>query len=165
MSLRTTHTHAVAFAAVLGLVVSLIPSGRLTAATPSAANVVRAIYRDHFSHNQRWDITFKRHRAQLASSLLAAFKVDDDWADAHPDEVPNLDGDPLTSSQEMSNGYSVGAATRDGSDEVVPVKIRLGPETRTVRVRLTLERGTWCIANIFYDEGPDLVAILTAPHE
>ena len=74
------------------------------------------------------DITFKRHRAQLASSLLAAFKVDDDWADAHPDEVPNLDGDPLTSSQEMSNGYSVGAATRDGSDEVVPSKYDSGPK-------------------------------------
>ena len=153
------------------LVLALLVAGAAPAQTrPAKAPVsptafVTAIYRDHFAHNQRWDITFKRHHAQFAKPLLDAFAEDDKWAAAHPDEVPNLDGDPLTSSQEMCRGYSVGAATEDGEDMIVPVTIRIPPETRTVRVKLVLTNGTWQIANILYDEGPDLVTLLKEPHQ
>jgi hypothetical protein len=32
-------------------------------------------------------------------------------------------------------------------------------------VRLSRSNGTWQIANIIYDEGPDLVTLLKQPHE
>jgi hypothetical protein len=131
--------------------------------TPTA--FVTAIYRDHFAHKQRWDITFKRHRAQFAQPLLDAFAEDDRWSEAHPDEVPNLDADPLTGSQETVDSYTVGTATADGEDMIVPVTTRIESEKRTARVRLSRSNGTWQIANIIYDEGPDLITLLKQPHE
>lgn len=131
----------------------------------SATTMVKAMYRWHFAHRQRWDLTFARHRSRFAAPLLAAFAAEDRWCAAHPDEVGNLDGDALTNSQEMATGYAVGAAARDGSaGAVVPVTVRIAPETRAVRVRLVVERGIWRIADIEYGDGPSLKAILEMPH-
>jgi hypothetical protein len=32
-------------------------------ASPNPASVVRALYQDHFAHEQRWDLTYQRQRA------------------------------------------------------------------------------------------------------
>jgi hypothetical protein len=64
----------------------------------------------------------------------------------------------------MTDSYSVETPTLDGTDTIVPVRVVIGPETRTVRVRLTPNGASWRIANVLYDEGPDLLAILRLPH-
>lgn len=157
--------------AALAVALSTVPASALAATAPpaptlaSATAFVKEMYRSHFARNQRWDLTYARYRSRFAAPLLAAFAAEDRWSKKHPDEVGNLDGDALTSGQDMATGYAVGEATADGDAAVVPVTVKFDGETRAIRVRLVVERGTWHVADIEYPEGPSLKALLEAPHQ
>jgi hypothetical protein len=128
------------------------------AATDPAA-VVTALYRDHFAHEQSWDETFKRNRAQFDPAFLALIDEVNRKQAATPDEIVGLDFDPLTNAQEEASEYQVKDLTREGDGAIVSVSVRHGTERRQVRVRLVPAGARWLVTNILYDEG-DLVAIL-----
>jgi hypothetical protein len=131
------------------------------AADADPAAVVSKLYSYHFAHRQYFEVTYKKQRALFAPKLVTEFAAADKYNKTHPDEVPNLDGDPLTDSQEPAEAYTVGATTREGADAIVAVDVRLDETTtRHIRVRLTPSRETWRIANVLYAEGLDLVKIL-----
>src|SRR5205085_470741 len=90
-----------------------------TVDTPAA--VVRAVYRTHFSNQQRFDLTLKRERARFAAPLLALLDADGKAAAANAEEVVGLDFDPLTNSQEAAGSYTVGEARIEGAMATVPV--------------------------------------------
>lgn len=156
---RTSTAAARAFIAALVVTVAVAacPAAQATATTPKG--IVTAIYRYHFAHKQRWDLTFKRYRTMFSKDLLAAFDDNDKRQAASPDEVVGLDGDPLTDSQEMCDGYTVTGSAVDGANTVVSVDVRIEKEHRTVRVRFIKDGAAWKIDNILYAEG-DLVTIL-----
>ena len=131
------------------------------AAEADAAAVVSKLYYFHFAHRQYFEVTYEKQRALFAPSLIKAFTAADKYNKLHPDEAPNLDGDPLTDSQEPAEAYTVGATTLEGADAIVAVDVKLDETTtRHVRLRLTPSGQTWRIANVLYAEGPDLVKIL-----
>jgi hypothetical protein len=149
-------------AAVLLLAAAAAAAEPVLTDEPSGpAAVLSKLYRFHFAHGQTFEVTYRKQRALFAPSLIAAFTAADRYAAAHPDEAPSLDGDPLTDSQEPAEAYTVGATTREGSDAIVAVDVRLDEATtRHLRVRLAPSGPTWRISNVLYAEGSDLVKIL-----
>ena len=150
----------IGFALAITVIVAAGLAGARAADDP--ASVVKALYKDHFAHEQRWDLTVKNHRAAFAPALLALLDEDERRAAANPDEIVGLDFNPFTNMQEEATGYEVGAATRDGAEAIVPVAVKLGGESQTIRVRLTQVDGAWRVANLHYAEG-DLVDYLEQP--
>jgi hypothetical protein len=142
---------------ILAVIVAASFAGARAADDP--ASVVKALYKDHFAHEQRWDLTVKNHRDAFAPALLALIDEDDRRAAGNPDEIVGLDFNPITNMQEEATGYEVGAATKDGADAIVPVTVRIGSESQVIRVRLIQIDGAWRVANLHYSEG-DLVGIL-----
>jgi hypothetical protein len=128
-------------------------------ASPGAAEVVAALYRDHFAHEQNFDGTYDRQRALFAPTLAALLDADARAAAASPDEVVGLDFDPLTDAQETMTAFEVGPAARDGADTIVPVTLRLDAQRSEVRVRLAQSGGRWRVTNLHYPHG-DLVSLL-----
>jgi len=128
--------------------------------TPDA--VVRALYKDHFSHKQRSDLTIKRNRLVFTPELRRLLDEDARKSAAHPDEIVGLDFDIFTNAQEEAIGYEVGQPIYQQTEAVVPVAVKFGPEPNTLRVHLGLVGGRWLVSNIAYDES-DLVTILKTP--
>lgn len=126
---------------------------------PDAATVVAALYRDHFTHEQNWDATYRRQRALFAPELAALLDADSRAAAANADEVVGLDFDPLTDAQDTMAGFEVGTSARDGADAVVPVTLRLDTARSELRIRLARSGVQWRVANIHYPHG-DLASLL-----
>ncbi len=125
--------------------------------TSDPAAVVDTIYRDFFAHGQVEEGTFKRHRAQFSPELRALWEADRRESVALEGEgVTGLDVDPFTDMQDYVQGCSIGTATREGNDALVPVTV--GPVK--IQVRLTQSNDTWLITNFDYGGGDNLVKTL-----
>ncbi len=152
--------------AALALAALLLP-GALAAQRPAArpapapAAVARAFFAFHFAHDMGFDAAAVRLRRRfLADDLLALCRAYFARPDT-PDEVPPVDGDPFTDSQEYPQGFRVGAARVAGDSALVPVTMtwRWGEE-RPVTLVFTRGGGAWRIADVRYREGPSLRALL-----
>jgi hypothetical protein len=151
------------FAAALVACLAVAAVAAPPASDPAA--VVRALYRAHFAHKQRWDLTIKQNRKMFEPELLALLDESERKQAANPDEVVGLDFDPITDSQEIASSYRIGATTRDGADAIVAVRVVIAKtDARTIRYRLSPAGGTWRVANILYESG-DLVSFLREPVE
>lgn len=83
---------------------------------------------------------------------------------AHPwpkDEVPPIDGDPFTNSQEYPARFSVGAEEPRVIVVDVPVELADAFGKRTVVYRTTRERGRWMIDDVAFEDGGKLSDLLT----
>jgi hypothetical protein len=140
--------------------------GGRTADTTAVA-VVRAFYTFHFAHDMGFSAaTARRRAAWLAPDLLARCRA----YFARPsnkDEVPSIDGDPFTDSQEYPRSFRVEAPTAPRSaaltsdTALVPVTlIWPGTERRTLTVVVVAARGSWLIADVRYPEGHSLRQLL-----
>ncbi|HEX9147704.1 MAG TPA: hypothetical protein VF958_00955 [Thermoanaerobaculia bacterium] len=87
--------------------------------TPSAT--VRAFYAFHFAH----DMAFTPESVRVKNRWLAPVLVDlcESYfrRPASSEEVPEIDGDPFTDSQEYPKRFRVGAARVSGEAARVPV--------------------------------------------
>lgn len=80
---------------------------------------------------------------------------------APPDEVPAINGDPFTNSQEYPSRFSVGLARVKG--ERAEVLVRFSGHGRQERLHLLLQRepnGGWRIDDVRYADGSALRALL-----
>lgn len=77
-----------------------------------------------------------------------------------PGEVPSIDGDPFTDSQEYPTRFAVDKALRDGGTATVPVTMADAWRTRTLDYKLRRESGGWRLDDIVYPEGGSLRALL-----
>ena len=134
-----------------------------------AAATVKAFYAFHFTHN--FDFSERaiklRHRwldENLYSLLLAEWKKSNS---ANQDEVPDLDGDPFTNSQDPPATFRLGESKQDEKNASVIVFFiwkEKGKviEERQVEVKLTKSASGWKIANIIsgQEEDDDLLRLL-----
>jgi len=131
------------------------------AATSPAVSVVHAFYTFHFSHGMGFTEEGVRARAAwLAPDLLAKcaayFKKP-----AAKDEVPDIDGDPFTDSQEYPGSFRVGQARTSGSVAMVPVVLSWPDRERRVQVELHAVRGSWKISDLIYEGGESFRQLLS----
>jgi hypothetical protein len=136
----------------------------LAAAATAAAATVWAFYAFHFSHDMAFTrAAVRARRPWLSPDLLARcrayFAKPDD-----PNEVPAIDGDPFTDSQEYPRTFRVGAATVEGDTARVPVAmVWPGTDGRIVTVVLVSVGGAWRIADVRYAGGePSLRELLAS---
>lgn len=88
------------------------------------------------------------------------------WQDARSsgDEVGALDGDPLFNAQDMRiSNFSVREGTVGPQGAQVAVHFKNLGEKHQIVFRLVLEKTSWKIANIEYDDGSSLLGILKTP--
>jgi len=74
-----------------------------------------------------------------------------------PDEVPVIDGDPFTDSQEYPNSFRVGAPRVSGATALMPVSFQWPDgRKRSVTVELVMNSRRWLIDDIRYSDGRSL---------
>jgi hypothetical protein len=119
-------------------------------ASAKPADVVRTFYTYHFAH----DMGFSEAAVRERSAWLAPELVDLCHAyfqkPVRPDEVPDVNGDPFTDSQEYPKSFSVGRPSVSDTIMRVPVTLSWPDHRRTIRVLLKVVDGSWRITNITY---------------
>jgi hypothetical protein len=101
----------------------------------------------------------KSHRAWYSKSLDAAMTRY--FARPAPeDEVPAIDGDPFTDSQEYPSRFSVGKARVAGDQAEVPVRFSDAFSDRSMLYLLKREGGAWHVDNLRFSSGETLLGLL-----
>jgi len=77
-----------------------------------------------------------------------------------PDEVPDIDGDPFTFSQEYPDQYELAPARIKGAQAQVPVRFRLEKSRWKLTLLLRQEAGHWRVDDVLYDDGSRLTNTL-----
>ena len=130
-------------------------------APPAPAAVVQAFYTQHFAH----DMAFTEASVQAKAVWLAPDLVERCRTylkkPVSPDEVPDINGDPFTDSQEYPTSFRVGKPTISGTSARVPVVLSWKGRTRTIVVQLAQLEGKWLISDFAYDSG-SLRALLSS---
>ena len=148
-------------AALAGFAAPALASAGRQADT-TAAGVVRAFYAYHMAHNAGFTASAVRRRARwLTPQLLEACRAY--FAKPRPnDEVPPIDGDPFTDSQDIPTSFSVGAASLSADTARVGVTFSWPDGPHAVTVILARPRGAWRIADVRYESGPSFTALLAS---
>jgi hypothetical protein len=146
-----------------------------TSQEAGAAVAVNAFYRFHISHNKDFtarNIQLRRRffTAQFYQALLDEIKRQAAYSKAHPDEVPDYDGDPLTNSQEYPDSFRVGKQVMDGERAKVTVTLlwsartSRGKDKRDIIAVAVKAPSGWLIDDIINDEGSSVRAEFTKAH-
>jgi len=147
----------------LGLALA-VPAPSATAPSPSA--VAQAFYAYHFAHDMAFTPEGVTARsAWLAPDLLALCRSY--FArPSRPDEVPEIDGDPFTDSQEYPGSFNLGKAVV--SENTARVKVSFsgpGKTRRSLQVILARVDGSWLISDVEYGEGRSFRKLLATNPE
>lgn len=158
---RSALTAGVALAAALLLPARAVPEQAGT----SARAVVRAFYAYHMAHNAGFTPAALKRRARwLSPGLLARCRTY--FATPQPpDEVPPIDGDPFTDSQDYPTAFRIGGVTEAGDTARVRVTLTWpgpGGDRRTVTAVLLRAVGAWRIDDVRPGDGPSLRELLAA---
>jgi len=140
-----------------------------------AAAAVNAFYRFHISHNKDFtarNIQLRRRffTAQFYQVLVDEIKRQAAYNKAHPDEVPDYDGDPLTNSQQYPDSFRVGKQVMDGNRARVTVSLMWsartsrGKDKRDIIAVAVKAASGWLIDDIINDEGSSVRAEFTKAH-
>lgn len=134
-------------------------TGRLAAAdAPEGA--VQALLEMHFAGDMGFDARTLAPKQRYLSARLQQL-ARGYLARAQPaDEVPNINGDPFTDSQEYPTRFAVGRAQGSGEQALVPVRLADGYSQRTLTYRMVREGGAWRLDDVRYAHGPALAALL-----
>ena len=135
------------------------PEGVKSANAIAARQTVVNLYKQH---KKRSPFFQTRSRALLDKYFIGT-TADLLWKDAHSsgDEVGALDGDPLFNAQEMQiTDFVVQEETGGELFRAVPVSFKNFGQKHQIVFHLVLMKTGWRIANIEYEDGPNLVQIL-----
>jgi len=126
----------------------------------SATEVVAAFYQFHFQNDMGFTReTVDRRARWLAPELRKA--IAGYFARPRPaDEVPPINGDPFTNTQEYPQSFNVVGSRLTVTGAEVDVAFAVGPEVRSVTVVLVHDGGEWRIADLRANGGPTFRAIL-----
>jgi len=133
--------------------------GALAADTSPAAVVERLLER-HFAGTMVFDAPHLAHLApwltsELTDGIRRYFAKPQD-----PGEVPPIDGDPFTDSQDYPTRFAVGSATVHGDAAVVPARFSFGVDSRVIEYLLRRERGGWLVNDLRYERQGTLRRLL-----
>jgi hypothetical protein len=121
---------------------------------------VQGLLEAHFASDMGFaPASVKAKRTWLSSHLkqaIARYFARPEMAD----EVPAVDGDPFTDSQEYPKRFAVGKALVLKDAAQVPVHFTDGFRDRTVEYDLLRDRGTWRLNDLRYEGGATLLDLL-----
>ena len=152
------------------------PAKAQTAGPQDAAlRAVRSFYAFHLAHNKGFTVRNVQLRkrfltAEFYGLLLQELKRQAAEIKAHPDEVPDFDGDPFTDSQEYPDSYRAGKAETNGDLAKVTVTLlwsartSRGRDKRDIVVEVTKSGAGWLINDIVNNEGSRLRDELKREH-
>ena len=127
----------------------------------SPESVVLDLMRVHLSHDMRFDsASVARKRAHLTRGLrnvIAGYF----HRPLPAGEVPPIDGDPFTDSQEYPARFALGRARLDGARAAVPVRWQDDSRSWVVEVLLLKEGGRWRVDDLNYGRAEGLRVLLT----
>lgn len=121
---------------------------------------VQRLLEQHFSSDMGFSpATVAAKRDWLSASLNADIAG---WfaGPFDPDEVPEINGDPFTDTQEPPRRFAVQDARADGEARLVTVRFADGWQHHALQFRLVHEHGTWQVDDVFGRDGVSLRAIL-----
>jgi hypothetical protein len=126
--------------------------------SPEAA--VLELMRVHLGHDMRFDpATVAHKRAQLTRGLRNA--IAGYFRRPLPaGEVPPIDGDPFTDSQEYPARFALGRARLDNARAAVPVRWQDDSRSWVVEVLLLEEDGRWRVDDLNYGRAQGFRALL-----
>ena len=137
---------------------SRAPGALAPAGSPAAA--VQTLLEQHFAGTR----AFSREawaplREGLCGGLLAAVEAyfETSWPE---DEVPPVNGDPLSDSQEPPARFAVGEAQFVGAQAEVPVRFADAHREHITTFLLQREQGAWKVCDLRYADGSQLSLIL-----
>ena len=137
----------------------LVPVALLGAPSPPSpgpAAVVRSLFADHFKHDMGFTKASVARKARwLSAEFLKQLDVELDMP-RNPDEVPNIDGDPFTDSQEYPKRFVVGKGEIRGEATRIPVIFTGNGRRRTVAVKLRKTTDGWRVDDLVYEDGKTL---------
>lgn len=130
------------------------------AAAASAAGRVEVLLERHFGDDMSFNAVTAQAKVPLQSRvlnrLMAAY-----LAKSRPrDEVPPIDGDPYTDSQEYPTRFAVGTAQMHRGRALVPVRLADAWRQRVITFELVREDGHWRLDDLDYGPGGRLSALL-----
>lgn len=145
------------------VIYTLSRSAGATAADGAPEAFAQALLEAHFSTDMGFSQTHWQALEPRLSSALRA-RLARYFAQAFPaDEVPPINGDPLTDSQEYPTRFQVDAATLQADRAEVPVSMQDGWQARALRLQLVREQGQWRLDDIVYERGERFSELLATP--
>ncbi|MEO7997288.1 MAG: DUF3828 domain-containing protein [Gemmatimonadaceae bacterium] len=139
------------------------PGALASATTPSG--VVQRFLETHFAGDMGFDSASVASKRKYMSTSLTALSKKYFAKPVVKDEVPDIDGDPFTDSQEYPTRFSVGAGTTTANASTVRVKFSDAHSSKVVTYLLSMDAGTWRIDDVRYDGGPTLRALLAGSYK
>lgn len=147
-----------------------IEDGKCTA----SRETVRSFYSQHFAAGDERGFTrenvAKKEKfltPELYKLLQHEFDRQEEFAKSHPDEVPFIDGDPFTDSQEYPTGFKVGECNISGESRTKHT-VRLfwksaddKPTQREIKVEVEKRGDKWLISDFIDDGNGSLVKTLS----
>jgi hypothetical protein len=147
--------------AALALSLTLLgaPAPAPKAETPEA--VVKDFYAFHIKHDMGFtEATAKARKAWLSDGLWKAiqkyFKTP-----SKDDEVPGIDGDPFTDSQDPPTQFEVGNTEMKDPFAYVSVTLSGNGDKRVVKVKLQKSTAGWKIDDVTWSTGESFKALLS----
>lgn len=135
-----------------------------TAGTRASRNspegVVQRFLETHFAGDMGfWPSALEGKRFYFSRAFSAG--IDAYFAKIqNPDEVPAVDGDPFSDSQEYPARFAVRADDKAKPGVAVPVEFADASRKRTVVFEMTRENGRWLINDLRFEDGTRLSALL-----
>ncbi len=119
----------------------------------SPAMVVQQFLERHFAGEMGFDAASVASKRQFLSDPLQARIAQYFKKPANPNEVPAIDGDPFTDSQEYPTRFSVELPVVEGARMAVSVRMSDAYRTRVIRYILERQGAQWRIADVRYGKG------------
>ena len=128
--------------------------------TPSA--VVAELYRVHRNgYGHVFEKAGRKNQEKFFDKNLAGL-IWKDLTETQDGDVGNIDFDPLFNAQDTKiTNFRIGAPVVNGEKVTVPVTFNNFGKRTMIKFLLINEGGVWKIENIMYEDGNDLVKILS----
>jgi hypothetical protein len=127
----------------------------------AVADPVQGFYRFHFAHDMGFTPDSVKARSAWLSPALLKICVAYFASPSAPDEVPVINGDPFTNSQEYPNSFQVGTPSLSNSTALIPVSFQWPDgRKRSLSVALVVQNQKWLIDNIRYPDGSSLRSLI-----
>ena len=140
------------------LILSRAPGALAEANSPEGR--VQRLLEAHFRGNMGFTPASTKRKQDWLSTRLKDRVAHYFAQPASADEVPVINGDPFTDSQEYPTRFAVNKASVRGSSAEVPVRFADAYRNRNVTYRLVRERGVWRLDDLVYEQGETLQGLL-----
>lgn len=136
---------------------------RAAQAARTPEEIVQELLVGHFTH----DMAFTPASVALKATYLSAglrTRIAAWFAlPTSPDEVPTIDGDPFTDTQEYPDRFTLDTSRTQAARQVVPVHFADDNTRRRVDYLLVIEGGRWVVDDVIDERGVALQTLLGEP--